>query len=133
MANALYDKGRESFLRGQILWHADTIRVVLVDTGAYTPALATDQFLSDIPAPARVATSSGLAGKTTTAGVADASDIVITAVSGPSVEAAIIYQDTGIAATSRLIAYIDMAGGLPFTPGGGDQLIQWHALGIFKL
>ncbi len=36
MANALYDKGREAFLRGQIDWINDDIRVILIDAADYT-------------------------------------------------------------------------------------------------
>jgi len=46
-----------------------------------------------------------------------------------------IYQHTGVDATSRLIANIDSATGLPFTPNGGDATITWDsgANKIFKL
>jgi len=135
MANALYDNGRESFLRGEISWNADDIKAVLVDTALYTVDLDAHQFLSDIPGGARVATSANLAGKTTTDGVADANDVTFPAVSGASVEALVLYQDTGVEATSRLIAYIDTATGLPVTPNGGDITIQWAATAnrIFRL
>lgn len=135
MANALYDKARERFLKGQLDWLTQTIKVCLVDTGNYSPNLAADEFLSAIPAAARVAISGPLTGKTATAGVADADDVTITAVSGPTVEALVLFADTGDPATSPLIAYIDTASGLPFTPNGGDVTIQWdngpHR--IFKL
>jgi len=35
MANALYDKGRENFMNGNIDITSDTIRAVLVDTGGH--------------------------------------------------------------------------------------------------
>jgi hypothetical protein len=137
MANALFDKGRESFL-GQnpaIDWDTDNIKVVLVDHGSDTPLPTSDQFLSDIGAGARIATSGNLAGKTVTAGVADADDIVLPSVSGATVESIVIYKDTGVAATSPLIAFIDTATGLPLTPNGADVTIQWDsgANRIFKL
>jgi hypothetical protein len=135
MANALYDLGRESFLRGEISWNADDIKCVLVDLADYTPTLATDQFLSDVPVAARVATSPNLASKDTTDGVADAADSTFTAVTGDQSEALVIYQDTGVEGTSRLIAFIDTATGLPVTPNGGDITVQWDngANKIFKL
>ena len=135
MANALYDKGREAFLTGGINWSGDSIKAVLVDTGAYTVNLATHQFLSDIPAGARIATSANLGSKTVAAGVADAADSLFTAVSGASVEAVVLYKDTGTAGTSPLIAYIDTASGLPVTPNGGDITVAWDngANKIFKL
>ena len=135
MANALYDKARQAFLEGSIAWLTDTIKAVLVDTGAYTPNLATHQFLSDIPSGARIYTSVALTGKTSTNGVADANDLTDTAVTGVSCEALVLIKDTGSAATSPLIAYIDTATGLPVTPSGGDILITWDngANKIFKL
>lgn len=135
MANALYDLGRESFLKGEISWSADNIKAVLVDTATYTVNLATDQFLSSIPAGERVATSANLTSKTTAAGVADAADVTFSSVTGDQSEAVVIYQDTGVDTTSRLIAYIDTATGLPVTPNGGDITVQWDsgADKIFKL
>jgi hypothetical protein len=135
MANALYDLGRESFLRGEISWNTDDIKAALIDTALYTVNLVTDQFLDDIPGGAIEATSANLASKTTTEGVADAADVTFTAVTGATVEAVVLYQDTGVASTSRLIAYIDTASGLPVTPNGGDITVQWAATAnrIFKL
>lgn len=135
MANALYDKAREAFLSGDLDWDANTIKVILVDVADYTVATATHQFLSDVPAAARVATSAALASKTTTGGVADAADITFTAVSGDPCEALVIFQDTGVELTSRLIAYIDTATGLPVIPNGGDITVSWDngANRIFKL
>lgn len=103
----------------------DTIKVVGVDHGTDTPVPATDQFLSDITAGARIFTSAGLANKSGASGVFDADDITITAVTGASIESIVLYKDTGSAATSPLILYVDTATGLPFTPNGGDLTIQW--------
>jgi hypothetical protein len=135
MSNRLYDKARESFLKGEIAWLTDDIRVLLVDTGAYTPNFSTDQYLADIPGGARIATSGALGSKTVVAGVADAADPTWTAVSGVQSEAVVVYQNTGVAATSRLIAYIDSATGLPVTPNGGDITVQFDngSNKIFKL
>jgi hypothetical protein len=135
MANALYDKGRQAFLEGGIAWLTDNIKAVLVDSGAYTLNIATHQFLSDIAAGARIATSGNLATKTSTAGVADADDITFTAVTGVSIEALVLYKDTGTAGTSALICYIDTATGLPVTPSGGDIIVVFDsgANKIFKL
>ena len=135
MANALYDKGREGFLDGTINWISGDIRAILIDTGLYTVNLATDQFLVTIPVGARISMSGSLTSKTATAGVADADDVSFTAVAGPTVEAIVLYQYTGVDATARLIAYIDSATGLPFLPSGGNVAIQWDngANKIFKL
>lgn len=135
MANAIYDKGRESFLMGDIAWDTDDIRVILVDTTDYTVDLVNHDFLDDVLAAARVAVSSSLTSKTTAAGVADAADVVFGSVTGDVSEAVIVYQHTGVESTSRLIAYIDNAVGLPVTPDGTDITVQWSsgADKIFKL
>jgi len=135
MTNALYDKGRQGFLDGSIDWDTDDIRLILIDTGAYTVNLATHDFLDDVPGGARIAVSSSLAGKTATDGVADANDVVLTSVSGVQSEALILYKHTGTDSTSRLICYIDTATGLPITPNGADITIQWDngSNRIFKL
>lgn len=125
MSNLIYDKARQKFLDGAISWTTDTIKVVLVDSGAYTVNSATHEFLSDIAGGARIATTGALTTKTSTAGVADSDDPSFGNVSGVSAEAIVIYKDTGSAATSPLIAYIDTATGLPVTPNGGVINVVW--------
>ena len=125
MANTLYDFSRQRFLEAQINWMTDTVKVILVDTGAYTPQTAVHQYLSDIPTSARIAGPMTMAGKATTGGAADANDVTFAAVTGASIEAIIIYVDSGTEATSPLIAYIDTATGLPITPNGGDIIVTW--------
>lgn len=135
MTKALYDLGREGFLGGDIDWDANVIKAVLVDEGQYAVNLATHQFLSDIAAGARIAISPALANKTKVAGVADADDPTLTAVSGVSVEAVVLFVDTGTVATSRLICYINEGTNLPVTPNGGDIIVQFDSgpNKIFKL
>lgn len=136
MANGLYDAARAAFLNADIDWTNDDIRAILIDTGTYTVNLSTHDFLDDIPGGARVATSSALSGKTSTAGVADASDVTFSAVSGATVEAVVLYKHTGTESTSNLIAYMDTGmTGLPVTPNGGDITVQWANTTnrIFKL
>ena len=87
--------------------------------------MAADEFLSAIPGGSIVATSGNLTSKTTTAGSADAADVTLTAISGPTVSYAVVYKDTGSAATSPLIAFLDSGVGLPMTPNGGDIIIRW--------
>ena len=120
MANTLFDKARQRFIEAQINWMTDTIKCILVDTGAYTPNTAVHEYLADIPVSARIAGPVTLTAKATTGGAADAADCTFTSVSGPSIEAIVIYRDTGTESTSPLIAYIDTATGLPITPNGGD-------------
>lgn len=127
MANALYDSGRNAFLTGDIDWVADDIRVILVDTNDYTVNLSTHDFLDDVPGIARVSVSGAMTGKTAVAGVADADDVTLVAVTGDPSEALVIYRHTGVEATSQLIAYIDSAAGLTLTPNGSSVQISWDA------
>lgn len=135
MANALYDAGREGFLAGSIDWDANDIRLILIDEADDTINLTTDDFLDDRAAPSRVATSSAFGSKTTTAGVADAADVTLTAVTGDQSESIDIYKHTGTEATSNLICNIDTATGLPVLPNGGDISVVFDsgANKIFKL
>jgi hypothetical protein len=135
MANALYGKGRDKFLNGSINWTTDTVKALLVDTGNYTVAIDTHEFLSDIAAGARVGTAVALSGKSSLLGVADGNDSTFSSVTGATVEAIVLYKDTGVEGTSALIAYIDSATGLPFTPNGGDVTVAWDNATnkIFKL
>lgn len=135
MANTLYDKARQRFLEAQLDWLSDTIKVVLVDNGAYTPQTAVHEFYSDISGSAIIAGPVTLTAKATTGGAADAADVTFTSVSGASIESIVIYKDTGVAGTSPLIAYIDTATGLPITPNGGDIIVTWDngANKIFKV
>lgn len=125
MANTLYDEARRLFLEAGINWLTDDIKAMLVDTGAYSPNFTTHQYLSDIPTSARVTAGVLLTNKTTTGGAADADDITFSTVSGPSIEAIVLYKDTGTESTSNLIAWLDTATGLPITPNGGDIIVTW--------
>ena len=79
--------------------------------------------------------SSAFTGKATTGGAADANDVTFTSVTGASIDAIVLYKDTGTDSTSPLIAFIDTATGLPITPNGGDIIVTWDngANKIFKL
>lgn len=125
MANTLYDKARQRFLEAQIDWMSHDIKVVLVDTGAYTPQTAVHEYYNDISGVAIIAGPVLLTGKSTAGGAANAADVTFTSVSGASIEAIVIYRDTGDPSTSPLIAYIDTATGLPITPNGGDIIVTW--------
>ena len=133
MANALYDKGRQSFLEGTIAFLTDTIKIALVTSG-YTPNLATHQFLSDLGANT-VGTDQTLGTKTSTSGVANAANPSWTSVTGTSITYLALYKSTGVAGTSPLIGLIDTATGLPFSITGGNVSVTFDtgANKIFKL
>lgn len=134
MANALYAKWKEQLLQftANNNLSAGTVKVALVDTGVYTYNSA-DQFYSSVSS-AVVGTPQTIGSKTFTNGVFDGADVTFTAVTGNSVEALVIYIDTGTASTSPLVAYIDTSvTGLPVTPNGGDITVTWNGTGIFAL
>lgn len=129
MANALYTSFKNSYLTqaaNQVDFDTDDIRAILIDTALYTVDLATHDFLDDVAAGARVATVA-LTGEAVSGATFDANDAVFTSVSGATVEAVILYKHTGVESTSRLIAYIDTATGLPVTPNGADITVQWDS------
>jgi hypothetical protein len=125
MASVVYPKGKEAFLSGSINLTSDTIKAVLIDTNDVAYSSAHD-FYNDISA-AVVGSAVTLSNKSVTNGVFDADDITFTSVSGDQSEAIIIYKDTGNAATSPLIAFIDTATGLPVTPNGGNINVAWDS------
>lgn len=132
MANAAYPLGLKALLDGDFVGGLDglNIKACLIDTAAYTYS-ATHQYLSDVAGAAIIATTGNLASKTTTGGVFDAADASIAAVAGATVEAVIVYQDSGAAATSRLICYAELAAA--YTPIGADTQLVMHASGIFSI
>lgn len=127
MANLLYTPFVNSYLTGganAVDFDTDDIRVILIDVADYTLDATNHDFLDDIPGAARVATVA-LTGESVTGRVFDANDAVFTSVTGDVSEALVIYKHTGTEGTSRLIAYIDTATGLPVTPNGADITVQW--------
>lgn len=134
MANALYPLWKEQLLQFTTNNNlsAGTVKVALIDTGTYTYSAA-HQFWTSASA-ASIGTPQTIGTKTFTNGVFDGANVTFTAVTGNSVEALIIYIDTGTAGTSPLVAYIDTSvTGLPVTPNGGDITITFNASGIFAL
>lgn len=140
MANALYKKGKEGFLLGEIDFDTATVKAALVS--GYTPNTTTHKFVSDVTGAGGtlVSTSSALATKTGLLGVADADDIVFSAVAAGSACAyIIIFQSSAVgggadvaASAQRLIALYD-GSGLPVTPNGQDINVTFNASGLFEI
>lgn len=131
MSNLLYPKWKEAIVQASANSAlTGTVKAVLVDTGTYTYSAA-HEFLSSLTG--TVGTAQTVGTKTYTNGLFDGDNVTYTAVTGSSAEAVVLYIDTGVAETSRLVAYIDTATGLPVTPNGGDITITWNASGIFQL
>lgn len=135
MSNGIYDKAREAFCDKLIDLINDTIKVALVKS-SYTPAISTDQFYDPAITASVLGTPVTLASKTTTSGVFNAAGVTFTApTAANTINYLVIYQDTGVGTTSRLIALIDTATGLPLTTNGSDVILTWDsgASKIFKL
>lgn len=132
MANALYPKWKEARLQNTANASLDgTVKVALVDTATYTYSTA-HEFYSSVSGV--VGTPQTIGTKTYTGGLFDGDDVTFPAVTGATAEALVIYIDTLVAGTSRLVAYIDTGvTNLPVTPNGGDVALAWNALGIFQL
>ena len=128
MANAVYPLAKKHFMDSDIDMLVDDIVVLLVDTEEYTYSTAHED-LVDVIASARITVGGAtpiLTSPTTTAGVYDAADITLSAVTGDQFEAIILYQSASTEATSYLVCYIDTnVSGLPLTPNGGNVTITW--------
>lgn len=122
MASGVYKRGIQGLIAGDIDLDTDTIRAVLIDSGTYTVNLATHQDYADLSG--IVGTESGaFTTVSVTNGVFDADNLTFSSVTGASVEAIVIFLDTGVAANDLLIAYID--GFTAVTPNGGDITVTW--------
>jgi hypothetical protein len=132
MANFVYPLALEAYPFPNIL--ADDIKVLL--TRGYTPVAATDQFLADIPGGEQVANTGNLGTKTFPLGVFKAASTTFGVVGAGAVcQGLVVYHDTGVAATSELLCFIDTSyTGLPVTPDGLNSItITWPAGGIFAI
>lgn len=132
----IYPSARTLAATTGIGWLTDNIRIVLVDV-AYVYDEAHD-FLDDVAAGARVATSGNLSSKTVSGGVCDAADVVFSSLTGDDVTGIVVYNHTGVESTSDLLVYYDRysTGSLiNFVPGGGDATVRWSngATKMFKL
>lgn len=138
MANKVYPLFKQELMKGtanNLLNSAEGatgVYCALVDTGTYTYSDA-HQFYSSLSG--IVGTDQEILSKTQTNGTFDGTDLTYTAVTGPSVEALVLYRRNGGPNTTwPLIAYIDTGvTGLPVTPNGGNITITWNASGIFTL
>ena len=134
MANLLYPLYKENVIAGNDGYSlsAAVVKVILVDTGAYTYA-ATDQYLSDVAVAARIHTSPALTAKTFTSGTFDAADTTMTAATGVQSEALVLYTSGTSSVSSELICYIDTGTNMPVTPDGTDIVVTWNSSGIFAI
>lgn len=126
MANSAYNAGRVAFAKAQLNWETATIKALLIDTAYYTFD-ANHANLAAVNVSARVATQTLTNKVVLSTGACDADDTVFANVSGPTIEAVILYVDTGVESTSTLIAYLDTVTGLPFQPVGLSVTLTWDS------
>jgi hypothetical protein len=132
MANVMLNKGKEAILARLL---TDNVKAAAIDLDDWTRVVA-HQNLSDVPGAAIVATSANLGGKTVTDGVFDCADYVLPSVTGDQFEAILYYIDSGVAATSTLLALIDTDSGsvaISLTPDGNNVNVTVNAGGVFAL
>ena len=122
MANTFYPKAKENLLKGNIDVLNDTIKVALIDTGTYTYNVLHEAYddLSGV-----VGTPTTLANVALDVNSIGGDNVTFDSVTGSTVEAVVIYKDSGTPATSYLIAYIDTITNSPIVPNGGDLTVVW--------
>lgn len=135
MPSGPYNLARQALLAGDVDLETATVRALLVRSSGYTEDLDADDSLTDIPAGAR-ASSAVLASKTIALGVFDSADVTFAAVSAGECDRVVIYIDTGVEATSRLLHLFDtdaFGGDLPADPAGRNVVLTLPVTGWFQL
>ena len=136
MTAAVYPKYKKALMNGSsnVDLSGGNVKMILVDEGAYTYDAAHD-FLDDVPSGARIAVSGNLSGKTfSDSADFDFDDPTFTTVSGTTIEAILLFIDTGTEATSRLVAYQNSSlTGAPITPDGSNIKLVVNASGFMRL
>jgi len=136
MSRVWYDKALTKIGRGLLdLSSLTDPKIIAIEDLLYTFD-QNHEFLSDVIAGARIATTA-LAGDTfgTPEGWFDATDVVFTApTADKKVVALIIYDDSGVEATSPLLLFIDEANILPITTETSKDLeIEWQGTALARL
>lgn len=127
MANQLYPRAKQDFLAGSLNLSSNTITIALIDTNVYSFS-SSHEDRADVPNSAVISTAN-LTSKVITSGIFDADDPTFESVTGANCEALILFHRDiqGGNTTSRLIAYIDTATGLPILPNGGDITVRFSS------
>lgn len=139
MADVIYNSFKAYIMDGSIDLDTDTINVMLV-TSSYTPNQDTHEDKADVTnevtGTGYTADGEALASKAVTIddtdneGVFDAADVTWGS-STITARGAVIYKDTGSAATSLLICYLDFDSDQ--SSSSGDFVISWNSEGILNL
>lgn len=136
MSNAWYDKALTRVGSGLLDLNAlSNPKIIAIESGLYSFSQS-HEYLSDVIASSRIATTamaSVVFG--TVEGWLDAADVVFTSpTASKEVVSLIIFEDTGVEATSPLLIFVDDANILPITTESGKDLeIAWQGTGIARL
>lgn len=135
MANHVLPLARKAFADGSVDLLADTIKLIAVSSG-YTQNDA-DQFVSAIPGGAILSRTAALTTKATVAGTFTSDTTKFVAVpAGPNVTGVLLFKDTGVDASSPLLAWYDhdsSGNPLALITNGLDLAVNPNGLGWFTL
>lgn len=125
MANVVYPKAKAAMLSGGVNVMSSTVRIQMFDEDVEYDA--TDEFLDDVVGTA-VGSAVEITSKDVASGRFTGSIGSFTPPNGFTVIALIVFVDTGVASTSRLLAWLDTKGdttpiSIPTT--GGTMLLHW--------
>lgn len=127
MANSSYYKTNQDYAEALLPWSSGNWKVALC-TATYVPDYTSsgDHYLAVITGGAIVATSANLSSKTNAGGHCDAADVTFSSVLGGStVTQAVLYLDSGSAATSPLFINYNSVTNFPLVTNGGNVVLQW--------
>lgn len=128
MASFVYNNAIDNIVRGEIAFQTNSFKIMLV-TASHTPNQDTHEFRSSVTADevgnSGTYAAGGSAVTATVQSIDTANDDVEVSFGGPyswtsatiASKAAIIYKDTGNAATDPLICYVDFGGTVNSTNG----------------
>jgi hypothetical protein len=116
-----------------VAWASDTIKAILCSAG-YTPTIATDAHLTDVPSGDRVATATVTGLSVASRAVQISGTVTFASVTGAVCTQVVLYKDTGTPSTSPLLALFDtFTSGMPVTPVGSNIVLTLDASGIASL
>ena len=134
MSQALYDVYKQDLILrdSAVDFDTDTIRAILVETGyVFSAAHANFSDLTNTRGDGGDTRADGeaLASKTGVNGLCDAADAVFASVTGTNINAFVVYKDTGVDSTSKLLGYFDSVSTI--SPSAAQVTIQFAGGGIF--
>lgn len=136
-----YNNYYEELGSGNIDYTTDSFKLMLMTT-SYTPDVDNDAFRSDLTGEASGSgyTAGGEAltsvtitqDNTNDRANVDAADLTFSSISVSNVDGAVLYKDTGTAATDILVCYIDFSEGAQ-TINSGDFVITFDSNGVHTI